>query len=104
MSAYILARLLSRQARRFWDITEACADSGRARFALAELNSWLASLGANELQEAVSAPPHPLEPYLANYVAAMTEYACVKNGVVPPSWVLKRCGFQSSIRIVSIAA
>jgi hypothetical protein len=86
MSAYILARLLSVPARRFQDLTEACANSDDARFALAELNSWLASLGAGEMQDAVSSPPPQLTPYLANYLAAMVEYACAKNGVVPPSW------------------
>jgi uncharacterized protein (DUF1778 family) len=87
MSAYVLARLLPAPARRFQELTEACADSRSARFALAELNSWLASLGAGELQEAVSSPPARLTPYLANYVAAMTEYACVKNGAAQPGWL-----------------
>ena len=86
MSAYVLARLLSAPARRFQDITEGCTDSGDARFALAELNSWMASLGAGELQQAVSSPPPRLTPYLANYVAAMVEYACARSGVTPPSW------------------
>ena len=87
MSAYILARLLSAPARRFQDLTETCADAREARFALAEVNSWLASLAAGELQEAVSSPPPPLPPYLANYVAAMVEYACARNGITAPSWV-----------------
>ena len=86
MSAYVLARLLPAPARRFQELTGACADSRDARFALAELNAWLASLAAGELQEAVASPPPRLTPYLANYVAAMTEYACAKNGVAPPSW------------------
>jgi uncharacterized protein (DUF1778 family) len=87
MSAYVLARVLPAPARRFQELTEACADSRDARFALAELNSWLASVGAGELQEAVSSPPPRLTPYLANYVAAMVEYACARNGVPPPSWL-----------------
>ena len=87
MSAYVLARLLSAPARRFQGLTEACADSRDARFALAQLNSWLASLGAGELQEAVASPPPRLAPYLANYVAAMVEVACANNGVAPPSWL-----------------
>jgi len=88
MSAYVLARLLPAPARRFQELTGACADSRDARFALAELNSWLASLGAGELQQAVSSPPARLTPYLANYVAAMAEVACAKNGVAPPPWLL----------------
>ena len=87
MSAYVLARLLPVPARRFQDLTEACADAQDAPFALAELNSWLASLGAGELKNAVSSPPARLAPFLANYVAAMVEYACAKNGVAPPLWL-----------------
>jgi len=87
MSAYVLARLLPEPGRRFQDLTEACAGSRDARFALAELNSWLASLGAGELQQAVSSPPARLTPYLANYVAAMVEVACAKHGVAPPAWL-----------------
>ena len=87
MSAYVLARLLPAPARRFQELTGACADSPDARFALAELNAWLAGLGAGELQEAVASPPPRLTPYLANYVAAMTEVACERKGVAPPSWL-----------------
>jgi hypothetical protein len=86
MSAYVLARVLPAVARRFQDLTEACRDPQGARFALAELNSWLASLSAGELQEAVLSPPAELTPHLANYVAAMVEYACGRHGVVPPAW------------------
>lgn len=86
MSAYVLARLLPAPARRFQELTAACADSGDARFALAELNAWLAGLGAGELQEALASPPARLTPYLANYVAAMTEVACARTGVAAPSW------------------
>jgi hypothetical protein len=86
MSAYVLARLLPAPARRFQDLTGACAEAQDASFALAELNSWLSSLGAAELQDAVASPPAGLTPYLANYVAAMTEYACAQKGINPPSW------------------
>jgi hypothetical protein len=74
-------------ALRFQELTRTCAESSQARFALAELNSWLADLGAGELQEAVSSPPAGLTPYLANYIAAMVESACARRGVGPPSWV-----------------
>lgn len=86
ISAYVLARVLPAPTRRFQELTEACTDPGAVRFALAELNTWLASLGAGELQDAVAAPPARLTPYLANYVAAMTEVACAQRGVTPPSW------------------
>ena len=86
MSAYVLARVLPAPARRFQELTGACADPEGARFALAELSAWLATLGAAELQEAVASRPPPLTHYLANYVAAMVEYACAQGGVAPPAW------------------
>jgi uncharacterized protein (DUF1778 family) len=86
MSAYVLARVLPEPARRFQELTAACADSRDARFALAELNSWLTGLGAGELQDAVASPPPRLTPYLANYIAAMTEYACARRGIAAPAW------------------
>jgi uncharacterized protein (DUF1778 family) len=86
MSAYVLARVLPAPARRFHDLAAACADPESARFALAEINTWLASLVAGELLEAVTSPPPTLTPHFANYVAAMVEQVCVKHGVVPPSW------------------
>lgn len=87
LSAYVLARVLPVPARRFQDLTAACADPEGARFALAELNTWLANLGAGELQDAVASPPVRLTPYLANYVAAMAEVACAQRGLAPPSWL-----------------
>jgi hypothetical protein len=85
MSAYVLARVLPASARRFQDLTAACREG--ERFALAELNSWLAGLGAGEIQDAIASPPASgLTPYLANYIAAMVEYACARQGVPPPAW------------------
>jgi hypothetical protein len=90
MSAYVLARLLPVPALRFQEFTREIAaadpDSPDARFALAELNAWFASLGSGELHEAVSAPPPRLTPYLANYVAAMVERVCARHDVAPPAW------------------
>jgi hypothetical protein len=86
MSAYVLARVLPARARRFQELTEGCRDPQSARFALAQLNTWLASLGTGELQDAVAAPPPALTPYLANYVAAMVEVACAQRGIPPPAW------------------
>ncbi len=88
MSAYVLGRVLPPPARRFQDLTEACRDPQRARFALGELSSWLATLSAGELQEAVLSPPAGLTLHLANYIAAMVEYGCWRSGVVPPAWTL----------------
>ena len=87
MSAYVLARVLPALQNRFAELTEACRNSGTERFALAELSGWLGELSGAELREAVASPPVPgMTPYLANYVAAMVEYACARRDIPPPPW------------------
>jgi uncharacterized protein (DUF1778 family) len=87
MSAYVLSRVLPARTGRFAEMVDACRDATGVRFALAELNEWLAKLAGPELREAVAAPPpHNLAPYVANYVAAMVEYACARRALAPPSW------------------
>jgi hypothetical protein len=87
MSTYVLSRVLSVPTAQFRDCVEACAGPASPRFALAELNSLLSALTAAELREAVAqAPTVALTPFLANYVAAMVEYACEKRAVAVPAW------------------
>ena len=50
----------------------------------------LSSCTAAELRQAVAAaPPATLPPFLANYVAAMTETACNRRGLPLPAWTGK---------------
>lgn len=86
MSTYVLARVLPIASRRFVGLTRACQEADAPHAALAELNSWLTSLGAVELAESVTSAPVGLTPFLANYVAAMVEYVCARRGVQPPAW------------------
>ncbi|MBL8526295.1 MAG: DUF1778 domain-containing protein [Burkholderiales bacterium] len=87
MSAYVLARVLPALRTRFAELTEACREPATERFALAELSGWLGELSSGELREAVTLPPAPAAtPYLANYVAAMIEYACARRHISPPPW------------------
>ena len=87
MSAYVLDRLLPAAATRFQELTAACAEAASARFALAELNSFLSRLGAGELRDAVASPPPAgLTTMHANYIAAMVESACAQHGSAPPRW------------------
>jgi uncharacterized protein (DUF1778 family) len=88
MSAYVLATVLPPAERRFQELATACRDSDRARFALAEMNSWLADLGADELAEAVASPLPEMALYWANYIAATVEYACARRGIAPPAWTV----------------
>jgi hypothetical protein len=86
MSAYVLSRVLSGTAAKFHDFALACRGPA-ARFALAELNSFLSGLTAGDLREAVAEPPPlGLTPYLLNYITAMVEQACVRRGVAIPAW------------------
>ena|ERR1700722_567641 len=79
--------VLSVPAAQFQDRVRDCADSASPRFALADLNSLLADLSAGELRDAISAPPPPgLSPFLANYIAAMVEYACARCAIAIPEW------------------
>jgi Protein of unknown function (DUF1778) len=87
MSAYILAKVLPDSAADFRNRVKDCVGSESPGFALAELNSLLASLTAAELRDAVAAPlPSELPPFLANYIAAMVEYACAKRDIAIPAW------------------
>jgi hypothetical protein len=87
MSTFVLSRLLSVPAARFQDAVAACVGPAPPSFALAELNSLLSALSPNELREAVaSRPAVELSTYLANYVAAMVEYACERRAVAVPAW------------------
>jgi hypothetical protein len=87
MSAYVLGRVLSPLSSRFAEKLEECQDPESASYGLAELNSFLTGLASSELREAVAAlPPVKLTPYVANYVAAMVEYACGRCRVAAPAW------------------
>jgi hypothetical protein len=87
MSAYVLNIVLPELTAAFAARVAACRDAAGSRFGLAELNTFLAKLTANELRIAVAAPPPDmLTDYLANYVAAMVEYACARATISPPAW------------------
>jgi hypothetical protein len=86
MSTYVLSRVLTAPAARFQELIEATAGPAPS-FALAELNGLLSKLSSRELRETVTAwPSITLTPYLANYVAAMVEYACGRRGMASPAW------------------
>ncbi len=87
MSAYVLACVLGADDIRVGELLRRLADERARRYALAELHDLLAALGIDELRRAVTAPPPlPLPPEVANYAAAMIEYACVKRGIEAPAW------------------
>jgi hypothetical protein len=88
MSAYILARVLPPISERFDTLLRRMVAARTPAFELAELNDLLSDINPEQLT-AVTAHPPPvkLSPQLANYVAAMVEYAAGRFGVRPPDWV-----------------
>ena len=89
-SACVLSRVLSAPATAFQEAVTALSGAAEPSFALAELHSLLAGLTAAELRQAVAAAPQAeLSPFLANYVAAMSEMACSQRGLPAPAWTRK---------------
>ncbi len=87
MSAYVLSRLLPAPAAALQEAITALTGPAAPSFALAEINSLLSGFAAAELRQAVAAAPEAaLSPFLANYVAAMTETACNMHGLPVPAW------------------
>lgn len=87
VSSWVRAKLLPPAREAFQRLAEHLAKRPDERpYVLAELNDLLAGLGPAALVDAVSEPPPPLEPYMANYVAAMVETQAHRAGVAPPPW------------------
>ncbi len=87
MSAYVLARALPAPADRFGPLVRDLATAADPRMVLAELNDLLAGLTSAEFGPAVAtATVTALSPYLANYLAAMTEQAAHQKRVDAPTW------------------
>jgi hypothetical protein len=90
VSAWVLTRLLPQPRRRFRELTGALARApSQRRFTLAALNDLLTDTPPNAFRDAVAEPPTDrLDPWAANYVAAMVETAAHRHGVPPPDWTL----------------
>ncbi|HET6629301.1 MAG TPA: hypothetical protein VFG91_05980 [Woeseiaceae bacterium] len=88
MSRWVLERALPSDLRRFHRLLEAlAADSANRAFVLAELNDFLSALTPAAFARAVAeTSTAALDPWLANYVAAMVETAAHRKGVEPPAW------------------
>ena len=87
VSSYVLSRVLPDDRVRFGEILRSLQEESERRFALAELNDFLAGLHPSEFRDAVEeAEIGALTPLVANYVAAMVEQAANRLGVDPPDW------------------
>ena len=89
-SACVLSCVLAAPAAAFDEAVTRLSEAAEPSFALAALNSLLSGFTAAELRQAVAtAPQAELSPFLANYVAAMSEMACCQCGLPAPAWTLK---------------
>ena len=87
VSEYVLSRVLPAAGRRFAELVASHSKESEPRYALAELNDLLSTLGAGELREAVArADLGRLSALHRNYVAAMVEHACHQAGIPAPAW------------------
>jgi uncharacterized protein (DUF1778 family) len=87
VSSYVLARALPPGRLRFAGILRALREEDRQRFALAELNEFLAGLSPVDFHDAVGdVDLDGLAPRIGNYVAAMVEHAARRIDVDPPGW------------------
>jgi uncharacterized protein (DUF1778 family) len=86
VSGYVLSRALPEKSR-FEELLPALREEDRHRFALAELNDFLARLTPTEFHDAVAyVEPEGMTPRIANYVAAMVEHTASRMDVDPPAW------------------
>lgn len=87
VSSYVLSRVLPDERVRFGEILRSLQEESEWRFALAELNDFLAGLAPSEFRDAVGeAEIGSLTLLAANYAAAMVEQAASRLGVDPPDW------------------
>lgn len=87
VSEWVLSQILSVDSNHFQEIVNNLASSKKVSFEFAELNDFLSQLPAKAFERAVSqVPQRKLEPYVANYLAAMVEEAASKKGAPPPNW------------------
>jgi hypothetical protein len=87
MSQYVLSRVLPQLSEAFQSLVRRARLANPPGFALAELHTFLEGLTPAELSEGVAAAPDvALPPFLANYVAAMVETACLRKSERVPEW------------------
>lgn len=104
MSQYVLSRVLPRLGEAFQSLVRRARLANPPGFALAELHTFLEGLTPAELSEgAAAAPDVALPPFLANYVAAMVETACLRKSERVPEWTrriapLSEPAFGSSLQ------
>ena len=105
MTDWVLSKLFPALSEKFQDLLAALSNARKPGFVLAELNDLLAELTGKELELAVSEPPRVrLEPYWANYVAAMIEHASARRRIEPPGWTFDVAPLEGPVFGTSLAS
>lgn len=87
ISEWVLGKALPSQQDAFQGLMAQLKNSSTPKYVLAELHDLLNACTGDEFELMVGQPPEVfLQPYPANYVAAMVEYAAARKGKKAPAW------------------
>ncbi|MFP6647477.1 MAG: hypothetical protein VCF24_28550 [Candidatus Latescibacterota bacterium] len=87
VSTWVLSQLLPPPAMQFRLLVAALSTAAQPRFVTAELHDFLQPLTSSEFSAGVVSCAHEsLQPYWANYLAAMVEVAARNRGLPAPKW------------------
>ncbi len=87
MSEWVLSKVLPPRQQAFQELLGHLKTASSPKYILAQIHDMLNAAGRDEFDLMVARPPGAaLSDYLANYVAAMIEYAAVQKERKAPSW------------------
>ncbi len=87
ISEWVLSKALPSQQQAFADLLVKLKSASDASYVFAEIHDLLNTAAADEFESMTAfAPPVSLPSYLANYVAAMVEYAAAQKERKVPFW------------------
>ena len=87
ISEWVLNKALPPAEQAFGELVLKLKSDPNPKYVLAEIHDLLNSATADEFELMVARIPQVLlSSYLANYLAAMVEYAAAKKGKKPPRW------------------
>ncbi len=87
ISEWVLNKALPSQQQAFGDLLGQLKSAPDPKYVLAEIHDLLNVAAGDEFDLMTANPPSvSLSPYLANYVAAMVEYAAAQKERKAPSW------------------
>ena len=87
ISEWVLNKTLPESQEAFQNLLGQLKEASNPKYILAQVHDMLKDATADEFELMVEQPlPKSLSDYLANYVAAMIEYAAVQKGKKAPAW------------------